>query len=153
MVSNPYMHIIGEFLSAQDAISKTSFASFLLDNGCFYRPSPLEPDVIPGEPRECYKNATTLAVEYPDRYIYCEGYAVCEGIPIPIEHAWVVDRTRKNVVVDNTWTDNKGVAYFGVEIELEKLVERLAEQGLYGYFYMPNSWINQDEKVLTLESK
>jgi hypothetical protein len=145
--------MISEFLSAQDAISKLSFASFLLDNGQLYKPAPLEKDITVGEPRECYKNATMLAVEHPGKYVYCEGYAVCDGIPIPIEHAWVIDRTRNNVVVDNTWTDYKGVAYFGVEIELESLIARLSEQGIYGYFYMPNSWINQEEEVLTLECK
>lgn len=146
-MNNPYKNIIGEFLNLEDSISDKSFSTFLLTYGNFYNPAPLPPEIKPGEKRECYMNAALLAIEYPDRFMYCEGYAVSAVVPMAIGHAWVLDIENNNAVVDNTWDD--GMAYFGVAITIDALLERLVEQGVYGYFYRPLSWLDQDEKMLT----
>lgn len=149
-MNNPYKAIIAEFLDIEDTISDKSFGAFLLAHGNFYDPAPLPPEIKLGEKRECYMNAALLATEYPDRFMYCEGYAVSPVAPLAIGHAWVLDMANDNAVVDNTWED--GMAYFGVAIPTDALLERLIEQEVYGYFYRPLSWLNQDEKVLTFSS-
>lgn len=44
---------------------------------------------------------------------YAEGYAVDRvGLPLPIQHAWVVDKDGR--VIDPTWSDSSDNLYFGV---------------------------------------
>lgn len=71
-------------------------------------------------PKECYANATHLAME-DSNLIYCEGY-ILRVIPIP--HAWCVDYD--GVVFDPTIQDNKGCEYFGVPFSTEFLFKMMA---------------------------
>lgn len=66
-----------------------------------------------GKPRECFGNAGHLVARYPDRYIYCEGYAIADKLPIAIHHGWVYD-TETGMVIDPTWGLDKEVCYVGV---------------------------------------
>ena len=43
--------------------------------------------VINPQPKECYKNATRLAMLFPDRVEYVEGYYGVMGV-LGTEHAW-----------------------------------------------------------------
>jgi len=70
----------------------------VLKHGRWWKPQPRPQDVDKGPNRECFRNAATLAMDYPDRFWYVEGYAVG---PIPILHAWV--STRDGQLVDPTW--------------------------------------------------
>lgn len=58
-----------------------------------------------GIPKHCYHNAwervrrsTTLA--------YCEGYAMSSRLPLPVEHAWIVD-LKTGLVIEPTWDTKK----------------------------------------------
>jgi hypothetical protein len=64
-----------------------------------------------GRPRECFRNAATLALRKPDIYMYVEGYAVNRWIAMhTVAHAWCINSD--NFVVDPTW--DEGTEYFGV---------------------------------------
>ena len=43
--------------------------------------------IINPQPKECYKNAASLAMLFPDRIEYVEGYYGVEGV-FGTEHAW-----------------------------------------------------------------
>ena len=64
-----------------------------------------------GRPRECFRNAATLALRKPNIYMYVEGYAVNRWIAMhTVAHAWCINSD--NFVVDPTW--DEGTEYFGV---------------------------------------
>ena len=45
-----------------------------------------------GRPRECFRNAATLALRKPDIYMYVEGYAVNRWIAMhTVAHAWCIE--------------------------------------------------------------
>ena len=54
----------------------TSEADFILKNGRSFEDAALPGGVRMGRPRECFRNAATLALLKPHIYIYVEGYAV-----------------------------------------------------------------------------
>jgi hypothetical protein len=73
-----------------------------------------------GKMKECYKNALLLSVEEQDLF-YCEGFATFRTLPLPLLHAWCVDKNRK--VYDPTWTD--GTEYYGVSFDREFVFARI----------------------------
>lgn len=81
------------------------------------------------EPRQCYKNATRMAL-FSDDYTYVEGYITVHGIPIP--HAFVVDG--RGNVIDQTLQPPYGMiaGYFGIPFDKTYLVDRLLESQTYG---------------------
>ena len=82
-----------------------------------------------GRPRECFRNATNLALRKPDLYTYVEGYAVNIWIPTsPVAHAWCIDS--QNFVVDPTWEE--GTEYFGVAFRHDYLRRILKGKRDYG---------------------
>jgi predicted ABC-type ATPase len=97
--------------------------------GAWFVPQPLPKDVKYGKQKECFKNAFQLASNSPDKYTYVEGYASPAGVPIPIHHAWVVDKDGK--VIDNTWR-KPGEAYIGVAFSNKYMLNNAFETGTYG---------------------
>ena len=97
-----------------------------------------------GEPRECYANAGRMALwQWDSRYLYCEGYAVPEGLHFPLEHAWLID-WRTGEVHDPTWPD--GVAYFGVVFQPEyhrRFILALSKWGV-----LPNLALEDEDSKL-----
>jgi hypothetical protein len=81
-----------------------------------------------GRPRECFRNAATLALRKPDLYVYVEGYAVNRWVAMhTVAHAWCVGSD--NFVVDRTW--DEGTEYFGVPFRHDYLRRVLkVEEGL-----------------------
>lgn len=103
----------------------------------------LPDDVRPGEPQECYKNAALTAISNPDKYTYVEGYATPKSIPLPIQHAWVVDADDN--VIDNTWSEldgGTGAAYIGVKIDTPTLTAALEANEHYTLFQDWDSPVN-----------
>ena len=66
-------------------------------------------NVRKGRMKECFRNAYRLASSNPD-LTYVEGFAVSGNLPLPLFHAWCVDKN--GVVYDPTWENGK--SYFGV---------------------------------------
>lgn len=73
---------------------------------------------IRGAERQCFANAGRLAGRYPDRYAYCEGFALSRrvGFVLLIHHAWVLDLEDQGRVREITWPHG-GLSYFGIEFD------------------------------------
>jgi hypothetical protein len=133
-----YMHLMLAMVPA-DAKPTESLAGFMLERARSW-PIPAPPlDVKRGIIKECFRNAAMLAMDEPDRYIYCEGYAMSI---FPVLHAWCL--TTEGQVVDPTWQRKHsgrsmmGVAYFGIAIKLRYLRRHLAEKGYWGQLGTPD---------------
>lgn len=101
-------------------------ASFLIAEGIRFDTGP---ETFSGKRmtmKECFRNASILAIGEPRKYVYCEGYAL--GV-IPVHHAWVVD-CDTGLVVDPTWKD--GAGYIGIPFRLQYLTKMLIKLGYYG---------------------
>ncbi len=87
----------------------------MLAFGRFHEPARLPPEVRRRAPKECYPNAGTTAAKH-DGLLYVEGIAMLAlGDQFaPIEHGWCV--TAAGAVVDPTWADGEGAAYFGIAV-------------------------------------
>jgi hypothetical protein len=88
----------------------------LLRHGSFWSPQALPAGVRRGLPRECFKNATELALLRP-HLRYCEGIAMPARLNLPVEHAWCVDA--HGGVVDITWENPESCVYFGLPFARE----------------------------------
>lgn len=89
--------------------------------------------VAQGVPKHCFMNAARLAIREPSRWIYVEGLACSEDIPIPLEHAWVLD-TETLEIVDNTWEGQRLCAYLGIPFYSEWLYVHLRKTHRFGVF-------------------
>lgn len=105
-----------------------STQGFIYRHGTEYEPQPCPKGIPKGTPSECYRNAALLALENDD-FTYVEGVALPDFAPIPIEHAWVVDK--KGRVIDNTWK-TPGSEYIGIPISQSELSRMLVETEVYG---------------------
>lgn len=87
------------------------------------------PPLIPLRyPKHCYQNAYTVAKRNPERFAYVEGTMFTPGLPIPVEHAWVVDK-KDGRVIDPTLGYIKNGRYFGVEYNVSDVTaHRVKEQ-------------------------
>jgi hypothetical protein len=98
-------------------------AGIVLEFGCAMRRS--KEKVACGMMKECYANAQTIAIA-DDDYRYAEGWAMLEGVPIPIAHAWLLNAN--GLVVDPTWAglkNGKSAVYYGVEIDTTYMCKRV----------------------------
>lgn len=77
--------------------------------------------------RECFCNATKL-VQYDPSLVYVEGFALPDGIPIAIHHAWVMDQNGD--MIDPTWS-TAGTEYFGVPFLHEYHLKAMAASEMY----------------------
>jgi hypothetical protein len=90
---------------------------FVLRHGEVWTPQPLPSAYSPGVPKRCFLNAALL-VAGSEGLRYVEGYAVSDGVGLPIHHAWAVDAEGR--VVDPTWSVI-GDAYLGVVFDIDRL--------------------------------
>src|SRR5437899_3325324 len=93
-------------------------AQFILENGKHYTASPLPRGVKLGPMKQCYTNSLKLALRNK-AYTYVEGYAVYPKVPVPLEHAWCIDKEER--VVDRTWHYEEGTEYFGVPFTADQV--------------------------------
>lgn len=108
----------------------SSQMEFGLAHGKLMRPSPvpLPIRVKLGESRQCFKNATELAMEGKG-FLYCEGWAASV---LPVQHAWnLVEHAGELHVIDTTWKQ-PAQEYFGIVFKTAYLTHRLARQKYYG---------------------
>ena len=87
-----------------------------------------------GTPRECYKNAFDVLMEYPKPELYyCEGFATYAEATMPVYHAWLVNE--RGEVIDPTWRDPQSFInpiYFGVVFDWEFVMAVAAKTEIYG---------------------
>jgi hypothetical protein len=132
----------------------TSEADFILKNGRPYEAAALPRGIRMGRPRECFRNAATLALRKPNLYTYVEGYAVNRWIAMhTVAHAWCVGSD--NYAVDPTW--DEGTEYFGVAFRHDYLRRVLKSRRDYGLIDNPEMDFplvtgahRADEAVVTL---
>lgn len=81
--------------------------------------------------KECFRNSTEAVMREPDGHIaYCEGYAMPDGIPLPMAHAWLLD-LKERCVIETTW-DKPGVDYFGIAFTRKYTIKATIERKHYG---------------------
>jgi hypothetical protein len=119
-----------DYLKSMDNITKgKSIESVVLKHGQPYKAQALPKGYKRGKERECFKNAFKLAEKTGMTYV--EGFATPDFLPLPVHHAWVVDKDGN--VFDNTWK-TPGSEYFGVPFELDELRTIQLEIETYGAF-------------------
>lgn len=116
-------------MNKREGYKYSSSEDLVLKQGKFFTPEKRPDGIELGPKKECFANASKLALERSN-LTYVEGYAmVNDRLPLPIAHAWCVDK--KGRVIDNTW-ENPGVSYFGVPFKTSYLAKKLSETGVYG---------------------
>jgi hypothetical protein len=124
---NPNIKDIRGFLEAVAAIAPNGLCmeAFVLAHGTQWHGAPLLPNVRRGSAKNCFHNASTLAMSRPREMVYCEGYATSV---IPLHHAWCILR-RTGQVVDPTWDHCSTAEYIGVPFKLEYVCRSQRETG------------------------
>mgnify|MGYP006427996217 CR=1 FL=1 len=97
----------------------------LIDHGREFMAHTLDPDFPRMAPKQCFRNAMTLALEYPQDLVYCEGYV---SALIPILHGWCADEDGQ--VVDPTLDRPDDREYFGIPFKLSYAAEYHNTRGL-----------------------
>lgn len=112
------------------------YEAMVLDRGRAYEPARRPKGLRKQQNRQCFRNATMLALK--DRTLrYAEGWA-CSEIGIPVQHAWCV--TREGRVVDPTWpSPEKATGYYGMEFDIEDVIAACTGSGYYGL--IGNDWM------------
>jgi len=108
-----------------------SSAAIILDHGREYKPGPDTYKGPRGQQGACYMNAGRMVLNSSadEGLTYVEGYMTVYGIPI--EHAWVVDKS--GAVIDPTIKpDDNGHAYFGVPFTTDYVRETALRTGMWG---------------------
>lgn len=116
-------------MNKREGYKYSSSEDLVLKQGKFFTPEKRPENIELGSKKECFANASKLALKRSD-LTYVEGYAMInDRLPLPIAHAWCVDK--KGRVIDNTW-EKPGVSYFGVPFKTSYLAKKLSETGVYG---------------------
>ena len=109
----------------------SSLESLLIKEGGFYIGNNWKGKK--GTPKECFRNAFKLSSKDAN-YVYTEGLAFAPNLPLPLAHAWCT--TLDGKVYDPTWPD--GVAYLGIPVLREAVLDFIGKQGHYGILDYPN---------------
>lgn len=85
-----------------------------------------------GELRNCYANAASIAIGN-EELTYVEGYAMPMYPPLPVQHAWLVDKGGN--VIDVTWGQggiDTGVEYVGIPFDADAVRRSARESEVWG---------------------
>ncbi|MBV7518960.1 hypothetical protein [Ensifer sp. ENS12] len=97
----------------------------LMKYGSAFQPLDQRPQWLrQGQARDCFNNATAYAAVRDD-VLYAEGYALEPELPLPVQHAWLVDRHGQ--VIDPTWKDTRDHAYFGIAFKRDFVRDQLGK--------------------------
>lgn len=86
------------------------FEELVLECGTIMEPKPLPKNIKQGLPRLCYANCQRLVLKNRS-LTYVEGYAMAQGVSLPLQHAWLLDAD--GCAIDPTW-DSPGCCYLGI---------------------------------------
>lgn len=100
-----------------------NFFDFVVQMGRPYDYAPLPSRFQKMTPKQCFFNATILALK--KKLIYVEGYAMFENIGITIQHAWCV-MPKSNIVIDPT-TDSFRY-YYGVPFKRNYIATKYSQK-------------------------
>ena len=88
------------------------FEELVLECGRVMEPKPLPKNIKQCQPSFCYANCQRLVLKNRS-LTYVEGYAMAEGVSIPLHHAWLLDAN--GYVIDPTW-ETPGCCYLGIPL-------------------------------------
>jgi len=74
----------------------------LLRHGVEFHGAKVPEGAPEGIAKECFRDAFYQVHEDPERYVYCEGYALDPKLGLPVHHGWVWDKETEKVI-DITW--------------------------------------------------
>ncbi|MDO5894044.1 hypothetical protein [Agrobacterium sp. Azo12] len=119
--ADPYLQRLLAFIQ-MNAEMERGFgpATALLQHAKTFEPADKNPAWFTrGPAKQCFDNATQMVIERlasgDNSVRYAEGYAMDAELPIPMQHAWLVDADDK--VIDPTWRDATDNLYFGIVFE------------------------------------
>lgn len=121
-----------------------SFEELILDCGREMSFAPLPQNVEPGLPKGCYYNCLQLLDKHPE-LIYCEGYALAEGLVLPVPHAWLINLSGE--VIDPTW--NTDSAYIGIPFDTDWLISLFESRNPEDYLSVFENNYMEDFSLLT----
>jgi hypothetical protein len=98
----------------------------VLRHGYAFAGQPLPPEYRPRTPKYCFANARTLAGSSRRHLAYVEGFATVPDLPIPIHHAWCMDRV--GTVIDVTFREPEHAVYLGIPFNTT-MIKRFARRG------------------------
>lgn len=116
------------YLQQISNMSKDTVEHMVLTHGKMYNPQPLPKGYKKGKIKEYFSNAFALADKNPE-LTYVEGFAMPDFMPLPIHHAWVVDKDGN--VIDNTWK-TPGSVYMGIPFTTDFMYEVASKTEVYG---------------------
>ena len=103
--------------------SSFTASTALMRHGIDFPPRARRPNWLKmGEKRNCFNNATLHAIERDD-VLYAKGYAIYPGLPIPVQHAWLVDST--SAVIDPKWEGTGDHIFFGIALRRDFVMSTL----------------------------
>ena len=113
-------------------VGQEEFIGYLEKHGQEYTAAPKPKGIKKGVMKQCYMNATKLAISKRE-LTYVEGLAYTPKLgPMAVAHAWVVDKEGK--VIDNTWDEPETCQYFGVPVPTSRLEMWMVKTKVYGIF-------------------
>lgn len=127
--ADPYLERLLAFIQ-MNAEMERGFgpASALLRYAKTFEPTNTNPAWFTrGPAKQCFDNATQVLISRlaarDNSVRYAEGYAMKAELPIPMQHAWLVDADNK--VIDPTWRKAANNLYFGIVFETEFVLNLL----------------------------
>lgn len=131
-----YAKFVDEVRKRPEGFGYSCAEGYVLENGRAWEPQelPAEFQALRGQQKECFKNAADPVFNFDERVRYVEGFAMAEGLPLAIHHAWLVDEHDR--VLEVTWPE-AGTEYFGVEFGYDKLAETALARECYGVIDNP----------------
>lgn len=95
-----------------------SIYELVADQGRPFTARPLPPAFEKMSPKECFRNASIVAIRHAGAGImYCEGYVnTLPGNIVPILHAWCIDRDEN--IIDPTLAYQPHIEYIGIPFDL-----------------------------------
>lgn len=126
-------HTLATYTAGYEQLGQPGSAyAYVLEHGRPMEPGPLARHL--GPTGFCFRNAGRIALRHPDRFAYCEGFALSTashnlGVAFLVHHAWILDR-RTGETVETTWPDG-GHSYYGIEFDHTCYAAALVETGTW----------------------
>lgn len=127
------MNTMTQYLQAVNRMASSlkspTIEGIVLQHGKPFTPpaAPRPKGIRKGADKQCYRNAYLLAFQMD--WTYVEGFAIPDCVPIPLQHAWVIDS--QGNLIETTW-DTPGIEYFGIPLEWDFIHKTLLDTKRYG---------------------
>jgi hypothetical protein len=91
-------------------------------------------------PKACFAQAYRFATHRRSKWIYVEGYAINEKVPMAVPHAWITPRSNPGEAYDLAWRPEVGAtAYLGVAFD-PGYVRRIHRSSGSQFFSVLDAW-------------